>query len=212
MDLKAFNQLSCGHYLISSAYEGKESGCIVNTVQQVTAEPAQLAVTINKNSYTGELIAQSGMFEGTVLSKDVALEQIGRFGFQSGRDTEKFKGISCLRDEEGIPYVKEGMTARFFCRVTGQMDVGTHRIFVGKVEQAQCMEGESMTYAYYHQVKKGGTPKEAPSYQGEEKGQPAQKGWRCKICGYVFEGEALPPDFVCPICKKGPEYMEPLAE
>ena len=166
MDLKAFNQLSCGLYLISSAYEGKESGCIVNTVQQVTAEPAQLAVTINKNSYTGELIAQSGMFEATVLSKDVALEQIGRFGFQSGRDTEKFEGISCLRDEEGIPYVKEGMTARFFCRVTGQMDVGTHRIFVGKVEQAQCMEGESMTYAYYHQVKKGGTPKEAPSYQG----------------------------------------------
>ena len=210
MDWKAFDQLSCGLYLISSAWEGAESGCIVNTVQQVTAEPPQLAVTINKNSYTGELIGKSGLFEATVLGQQVGLEEIGRFGFQSGREVQKFEGIPALRDEAGIPYVEKGMAARFSCRITGKMDVGTHWIFVGQVEQAERLEGEPMTYAYYHQVKKGGTPKEAPSYQGEEAEKPAQKGWRCKLCGYVWEGESLPRDFICPICKKGPDYMVPL--
>ena len=212
MDMTALYKLSCGLYVITTVDGGRGVGCVVNTVTQVTAEPVQVMVAINKENFTAGAVQRAGRFAESVLAESAPMELIGRFGFRSSRDEDKFEGLKAV-EFKALPCPAEHVNAVLVCRVKETVDAGSHLLFIAEVEDAETLSKEpSMTYAYYHQVKKGGTPKEAPSYQGEEKGQPAQKGWRCKICGYVFEGEALPPDFVCPICKKGPEYMEPLAE
>ena len=204
MDKKAFYRLSSGLYLVSTAFDGKDNGCIINTALQVTSTPAQISVTINKENYTEQLIEKSGVFSVQALNEDADMDVIGVFGFKSGKDIEKFADISFKRDENGVPYITEKAAARFSCRVVNKMDVGTHVIFVGEVIDAEVMEGDPMTYAYYRQVKKGGTPAKASSYHGDvkedEKSAGRAKGWRCSICGYVYEGEELPADFVCPVC------------
>ena len=208
MDKKAFYQLSSGLYLISSVMDGRDCGCVVNTVLQVTSQPAQLSVTINKDNFTAQGVAQSGKFAAVALGQQAGLDLIGAFGFQSSKDVDKFADLPAQRDEQGIAYVPTGGIARFSCKVVQQLDVGSHIIFVGQVEQAELLEaGEAMTYAYYQQIKKGGTPKNAPSYQ-----EPAAQagGYRCKICGYVLESETIPENFKCPICQQGPEQLEKL--
>ncbi|MFQ7399643.1 MAG: rubredoxin-like domain-containing protein, partial [Neglectibacter sp.] len=111
-------------------------------------------------------------------------------------------------DENAVPYLTEQTVARYSCRVVGKLDAGTHMVFLGEVQEAQVLEEEdAMTYAYYHLVKKGLTPPKASSYRPE----PAVKGYRCKICGYVLESDTLPEDFICPICKRGSEAFEPVS-
>lgn len=205
MDQKAFFQLSYGLYLLSTTLEGRDSGCVVNTVAQVTSEPAKLSVTVSKNNFTCGQIEQSGCFAATVLTQQADMNLIAAFGFQSSKDHDKFSGFPIKRDGRGVPYIEQTAAARFSCKVEQTLDLGTHILFVGLVEEAEVLEGgEVLTYSYYHQVKKGTTPKNAPSYQKE----PEKKGWRCTVCGYVYEGDPLPDDFRCPICGRSREYFE----
>lgn len=197
MNPNAFHKLSYGLYVLSSSFEGKPSGCIINTVMQVTSTPAQISVTVNKDNYTEKTIAQSGCFAAVALTQDVSMDLIGEFGFKTSETTDKFKNFAVAQDGNGIPYLIQNAAARFSCKVVQQMDVGTHVIFVGEVTEAEVLsDSKVMTYSYYHTIKKGTTPKNAPTYQAETANA---AGYRCPVCGYVVEGE-LPADFVCPIC------------
>ena len=205
MDQKSFFKLSYGLYLVTTSIDGKDSGCVVNTVTQVTAEPAKLSVAVSKNNYTCGQMQKAGCFSATVLTQQADMDLIGTFGFQSSRDHDKFAGLEVKRDAQGIPYVTRVAAAQFSCKIEQVLDLGTHILFIGAVEDAQVLaEDEVMTYSYYHQVKKGTTPKNAPSYQEESE----KKGWRCTICGYVYEEDPLPEDFKCPVCGRGREYFE----
>lgn len=200
MDPKALFKLSYGLYILSSRSEERDCGCIINTLTQVTAEPPRLSVAVNKQNFTAGAIARSGVFTAVALAEQADMELIGAFGFQSSAQADKFKGFPIARDENGVAYVTRSAAARFSCRVVGSLDVGTHLIFVGELTGAEVLSQDPvMTYAYYHAVVKGGTPKNAPSYQEPEK-QEGAKGYRCSVCGYRLESDLLPPDFVCPIC------------
>lgn len=206
MDMKAFFSMSYGLYIVSSKANNKAAGCVVNTLAQVTSEPARMSVTVNKDNYTARIIEDSGVFAGVVLSQNATMELIGKFGFGSSSDSDKFAGLRTAVDGNGVPYVTEQTVARFSCRVVDAVDVGTHVIFIGEVTEAQVIDRDAppMTYAHYHLVKKGITPPKASSYQPEEN----KKGFRCKICGYTLGSDNLPSDFVCPICGKGAEFFE----
>ena len=170
---------------------------MANTLQQVTSSPVQLSITLNKENYTEQLIEKSGKFNAVVISQNIDMDVIRRFGFQSGKDIDKYEGIAHREDRQQIPYVSEHTCAYYTCKVVSHLDVGSHVIFVGEVVDMEVLsEEEVMTYAYYHQVKNGTTPKKASSYQE----QTEKHGWRCSICGYLYEGEVLPQDYICPIC------------
>ena len=171
MDKKAFYKITYGLYIITTSADGKDSGCVVNTLAQVTSEPARISVAINKDNYTSQQIQKSGSFSAVVLAQDVDIRLIGTFGFRSSRDTDKFAGLETQHDENGNPYVTQGTVARFACHLVDTLDVGTHLLMIGDVEDAEVLsDAEPMTYSYYHKVKKGTTPKNAPSYQ-----KPAEK-------------------------------------
>lgn len=206
VDMQSFFSMSYGLYLLSTSYQGTAAGCVVNTLAQITVEPAQITVVSHKDNYTTQLIQKSGYFTGVVLAQDATMDLIGKFGFCSSREVDKFAPFATKTDENGVPYVCEQVVARYSCKVVTTIDAGTHIIFVGEVTTAETVDKDAlpMTYAYYHQVKKGKTPPKASSYKPEE----AKKGFRCKVCGYVLESDTLPPDFVCPICKKGADFFE----
>lgn len=210
MDIQAFFKLSYGLYVVSARSGEKKYGCIVNTLQQVTAEPPMLSVAVNKNSVTAKAILDSGRFCGTVLTETADLHLIGTFGFKNSKAVDKFAAFSTKEDENNIPYLTEHAAARYSCEVAGTLDLGTHILIIGKVTEAEILSDEPvMTYDYYHRVVKGGTPPTAPSYKGNISHKPAQKAqWRCKICGYIYEGDPLPADFVCPICGQGADKFE----
>lgn len=168
MDLNAFYKVTYGLYVVSAQAEGARSGCVVNTLQQVTAEPVRLAVTVNKGNLTCELIEKAGHFSAVALDQRADLAYIGRFGFRSGRDQDKFEGISSWQDAAGMPFPLDCACARYSCAVEQTVDLGTHILFVGKAEEAEILgENPPLTYAYYREVIKGGTPKNAPSYQAK---------------------------------------------
>lgn len=206
MDPKAFFKLNYGVYIVSSSADGRDGGCVINTMAQVTSSPARLSIALNKNNYTLKLIETSGTFSGVVLSDDVDMDLIKRFGFQSGSDVNKYDGISQKRDSLNNPYPTEGACARFTCRVISTLDVGTHVIVIGEVVEAEVMDEKvpALTYANYHVKKNGTTPPNAPSYQ-ESAGKVV--GYRCTVCGYILESDTLPPDFICPVCGKDASYF-----
>ena len=208
MDMTAMFKLSYGLYVVSSSYEGKDAACVVNTLSQITASPIQVSVAVNKDNFTCQQIQKSGRFEGVVLSEDIDMGVIGTFGFQSSKDVDKFEGLAHERDTYGIPYLSEHVSARVSCKVVQSVDVGTHILFIAEVEDAQHMVNEPvMTYSYYHQVKNGTTPKNASSYQPVEE---KKSGWKCSVCGYIYEGDLLPEDFICPICHQDASVFEKL--
>jgi len=197
MDTKAFFKLSYGLYIVTSKDNDNESGCVINTMTQVTSEPSQVCITINKNNYTTELVQKSQLFNVSVLLEDVSMDVIRTFGFQSGREANKFENIDYNVDSMGLKYLKDA-AAYFTCQVKQSVDVGTHMMFIAEVKDAKVLkDGEVLTYAAYHQKKNGTTPKSAPSYVEET----TKQGWRCDVCGYIYEGETLPDDYICPICK-----------
>lgn len=207
MDTKAFFKLTYGLYIITSKFGDKESGCVINTMTQATSEPSQVTVTLNKNNYTTKLIQESGVFNVSVLLESVSMDTIRQFGFQSGQDTNKFGIGEYGEDSHGVKYLLNDSSASFTCRVKQSLDVGTHILFVAEVEDAKVLsEDEVLTYTNYHNKKNGTTPKSAPSYVEETEKQ----GWRCNICGYIYEGATLPEDFVCPICKMDVSHFEKL--
>ncbi len=168
MDLNAFFKATYGLYIVSAQAEGKESGCVVNTLTQVTAEPVRLSVTVSKENFTCGLMEKSGRFTAVALDQRADLKYIARFGFRSGRDMDKFEGLPTARDAADVPYPLENICARYSCRIVDTVDLETHVMFIGVCEEAEIMgEQEPLTYAYYRNVIKGGTPKAAPSYQAK---------------------------------------------
>ncbi len=227
MNIKAFFNLSYGVYIIGAAKDGKYNAQIANTLFQVTAEPPQLAVAINKNNLTHEFISSSGYFSASVLEKDTPLKLIGKFGFKSGREINKFENIN-YKIINDIPVVTENTLSYFICKIKKQIDAGTHTVFIGEVIEAEVIkEGEPMSYAYYHQVKGGKTQKNAPTYIKKEKKMISGERYRCKICGYIYDPvngdpdngitpntsfEDLPERWVCPICGAGKEEFEKVGD
>ena len=203
MDREAFYKLSYGLFLLSVRTAEKDSGCIVNTVIQCASEPKQLSVCVINKNYTCELIRQTGRFNVSVLSESTPFNVFQRFGMRSGRDADKF--AECLVEERtanGIRYYPEAV-AVFSCKVRSETDLGSHTQFIADVEDAVLLSGGTpMTYAYYQEnVKPKPAAETAP-------GNEPKAGWRCKVCGYVYEGEELPTDFVCPVCNHGPDDFE----
>lgn len=213
VDKKAFRELSYGLYLVSSIKDGKPVGCVVNTFAQVTSEPAQVSIAINKENYTTQGILESGMFEAVVLGESAPMELIGAFGFHSSADTDKFAAVPFATSEQGIPYVNQNITAHFSVKVSQQLDLGSHLFFVGEVVAAERFEGEpSMTYAYYHAVKGGKTPPKASSYNPEDQEVAASSerkfAWRCTVCGHIEYVDELPEGYTCPVCGVGADKFE----
>lgn len=205
MDLKALNKISYGVFLLSTEAEGKVNACITNTLMQVTAQPLRVAVTCINANYTCELLKKSGVFAITVLDKTCTFETIKHFGMQSGRDVDKFEFISLPKDTQGLPYLGWQSCAEFSCKVVDQIDLGSHTLFIADVLDSMMLsENEPMTYAYYHESVK---PK--PKAAAEKR---RIKGWRCRICGYVYEGESLPGSYLCPICGHDASDFEPIYE
>lgn len=209
MDPKAFFKLSYGVYIVSSSTDGKDGGCVINTMTQVTSSPARISIALNKNNFTLKLIETSGTFSGVVLAEAVEMDMIKRFGFQSGREASKYEDIPMGRDSLYNPYPTENVCSRFTCRVISSLDVGTHVLIIGEVVEAQVMDGtaQPLTYANYHLKKNGTTPPNAPSYQ-----ETTEKtvGYRCSVCGYILESDTLPDDFICPVCGKDASYFSKL--
>ena len=165
MDTNAFFTLSYGLYVVSSVFDGKQNGCVVNTVTQVTSQPPKLTVAINKQNLTTELIEKSGMFNAVSLTEKATMLMIGRFGFREGAKMEKYADIPFAKDSNGICYPTESVAALFSCKVIDRLDLGTHILFVGEVTEAKRLSDDPvMTYAYYHTVIKGKTPPKASSY------------------------------------------------
>ncbi|MBR4874260.1 MAG: flavin reductase [Clostridia bacterium] len=191
MDNNAFFKIGYGLYVLTAHENEKDNGCIINTVMQVTDVPKRIAIAVNKNNLTCEMILRTGEFNVSVLAHGTEFDIFKRFGFQSGRETDKFVGFSgTKRAENGILYVEENTNAYFSVIVTETIDLGTHILFIGGASEAEVLsDKETVTYDFYQQNIK-------PKPDKNEK-----KGYRCKICGYVYEGETLPDDFVCPLCK-----------
>jgi flavin reductase (DIM6/NTAB) family NADH-FMN oxidoreductase RutF len=165
MDTKALHQISYGMYIIGSRKGDSINGQTCNTVIQVSSEPPIISACINKENLTHDFIDDSGVFAVSILSQDTPLSLIGRFGFKSGREVDKFEGIDYKLGDTKAPIVLDNTLAYLEAKVINRVDVGTHTIFIGKLVGAEVIqEGEPMTYAYYHQVKRGTTPKTAPSY------------------------------------------------
>ena len=217
MDNKIFRSMSYGVYVAGTMDGDRPTGCIVNSVMQITSSPATVAISVNHDNYTNGCIAKSGLFSFSILAEDSDPGLIGGFGFRSGKDVNKFDGV----DHEmaaGVPVVKDSC-GYVVCRVINTMETATHTVFLGEVIDGVVYEGnrKPMTYAYYHQVVKGKSPKNAPTYlpEEEEKVQEAEVAsvkeekvsskWKCRICGYEHEGEELPDGFTCPWCKQGAE-------
>ena len=169
MNLKTLHKISYGLYVVSSKMNQKFNGQIANTVFQVTAEPPTIAVSINKENLTHEFIRESKVFTVSILAKETPMEFIGKFGFKSGKEIEKFQEVSHKVGITGAPIVMENTIGYLEAEVINSLDVGTHTLFIGKVVEAQIIKDEEpMTYAYYHEVKQGTTPKTAPVYIKEE--------------------------------------------
>jgi ferric-chelate reductase [NAD(P)H] len=170
MDAKALQKIVYGMYVVGSRQDGNLNGQIANTVIQVTSEPPAVAVSINKTNLTHEYIKAGRVFSISVLCEATPLSYIGAFGFKSGRDTDKLKNTNYKIGQTGAPLFPDNAVAYFEAEVTGDTDAGTHTIFIGKVVAAEVLnDNPCMTYEYYHQVKRGTTPKSAPSYIAKEK-------------------------------------------
>lgn len=194
MDKKAMYNLSYGLFVLTSQAGAKESGCIINTAGQVTSSPNRISITVNKDNYTHDLVKESGKFNVSVLSEKADFEIFKHFGFQSGRDVDKFNGYENLkRSENGLYYVTLGTNAFISGKVEQAIDLGSHTMFIAEVTDMEVLSADpSATYAYYQSNIK-------PKPEAKTEGGKTQ--WRCTVCGYVYEGEELPEDFICPLCK-----------
>ena len=218
MNLVAFYKISYGLYIVSSRKGDLLNGQIANTVNQVTAEPAKVAIAISHDNLTYEYIKESNVFSASVLSQETPMSFIGQFGFKSGRELNKFENIEYRIGQSGAPIVLDNTVAFLDAKVVDSMNVGSHTIFVGEVMDADILlDHEPLTYAYYHLIKGGKSPKNAPTYQKAEtevEGVNVET-FKCQICGYVYDPrngdpdsgippmtpfEDLPDEWVCPIC------------
>ena len=197
MDTKALFKIGYGLYVLT-ANDEKDNGCIINTVMQVTSDPCQIAIAVNKLNYTNQMIQKTKKFNVSILSENAKFDTFKHFGFQSGVNVDKFKDYTDVkRSPNGILYITKDTNAFMSAYVKQEIDLGTHIMFIAQLVASEILSDvPTATYEYYQKNIKP-KPKETK-----------KSGWRCKICGYVYEGENLPPDFICPWCKHGVEDFE----
>jgi flavin reductase (DIM6/NTAB) family NADH-FMN oxidoreductase RutF len=194
IEKEAMFKISYGLYVLVTTDGQKQNGCIVNTVSMLTDNPKRITVFVNKANYSEELLRKTGTFNVSVLSESVPFEVFKHFGFQSGKDVDKFKNTAYPTTENGLFYLHEYSNAVLSAKVIDALDYGTHTLFVAEVTEAKTLSSEkSVTYEYYQSNIK-------PKPQAQPKQEEEKEKWVCKICGYVHEGE-LPEDFICPWCK-----------
>jgi len=214
IDYNALFKVSYGLYVVCSGSREYGNGYISNTVFQVTSEPPRFATCCNKENHTAELIKASGVFSVSVLQLDAGANTIGTFGYKSGADTDKLKGMKVQYGETGVPIVLNDAIAFLEFKVVETMDVGTHLMFIGELIHSEVLDDtvEPLTYLHYRKVKKGAAPKNAPTYIDKSKlEKAAPEGdyakYECPACGYIYDEEKegvkfdeLPDDWVCPVC------------
>jgi len=228
MELKALHKITYGLYVVTSAKEGKLNGQIANTVFQITSEPPTMAVSINKQNLTHGFIYSSRVFAVSILSRDTPVRLIGNFGFKSGKDIDKFAQVHYKVGKTGAPIVMDNTLGYLEAQVINEINAGTHTVFIGKLVEAEIFrDGEPMTYAYYHEVKRGLTPESAPTYIKKEEKVSRLAKYRCTVCGYIYDSEQgdpdggikpgtafeeIPDDWVCPICGAAKSDFEKIEE
>ena len=201
MNNNAMYKLTYGLFVVTAKEGDKDNGCIVNTVSQVTTSPNRITVAINKQNYTHDMIMNTGIFNVSILTEKSKFSTYQNFGFQSGKDVDKFEKFTFKRAENGVVYIPDETNAFISANVVEKIDLGRHTLFIADVTDAEVLsEDTSVTYEYYHK-----NIKPAPKKDDEKK-----TGWICIICGYIYEGEELPADFICPLCKHGAEDFRKL--
>ncbi len=197
----ALFKIGYGLYVVTTNDGKKDNGCIVNAVMQLTSNPNKVAVAVNKLNYTHDVIMQTNKLNINCLAESAPFSVFQSFGFRSGRDADKFEGVEFERSNNGLAVLKNHVNAYMSLWVEQAIDLGTHTMFICFVTQMdELSQEDTMSYTYYHKNVK---PKSQPK---EEK----KKGYVCKICGYVYEGDELPEDFVCPLCKHPASDFEPV--
>lgn len=199
MDSKVMYNLTYGLFILTAKYGEKDNGCIVNTVMQVTTKPNRIVVAVNKQNYTYEMIAKTGEFNVSVLTEKSKFQTYKHWGFQSGRDVDKLEAISFERSANGIVYLAEETNAYLSAKVVSMTDLGTHVLFLADVTDGEVLSDDaSVTYAYYQ------------NHIKEKPDAGKKKGFICTVCGYIYEGDTLPEDFICPWCKHPASDFKPL--
>ena len=199
IDGKAFFKIGYGLYVVTTNDGRRDNGMICNTVVQVTGSPARVSVTISKSNYTHDTVRKTGKMNVCTIAETAAFPLFELYGFRSGRDADKLAGVEVTRSENGLAVIAHDCNSFFSLEVESYVDLDTHGMFICTVTEARVVsDRETMTYTYYQSNVK---PKPQPT---------EKKGWVCKVCGYVFEGETLPEDFICPLCKHGAADFEPL--
>lgn len=193
MDSRALFNIGYGLYVLTANDGAKDNGCIINTVMQVTSDPCQIAIAVNKRNYTTGLIQRTKKFNISVLSETAKFEIFKHFGFQSGKDSDKFADFfDTKRSPNGVLYITQDTNSYMSAYVKQEIDLGSHIMFIAQLVEAEILSSTpTATYTFYQKNIK-------PKPENTNK-----KGWRCKICGFVYEGEVLPADYICPICKHG---------
>jgi flavin reductase (DIM6/NTAB) family NADH-FMN oxidoreductase RutF/rubredoxin len=229
MDTKVFRKISYGVYIVTAREGNRINGQVANAVMQVCSRPPIVAIAINKENLTHAFMKKSGVFAVSILAQDAPPKLIGTFGFKSGRDLNKFEAIPYRMGANRCPIIEEHTVGYFGGKVTKELDAGTHTIFMGEVQEGELYnDKEPMTYAYYHAVKGGTTPKTAPTYidtmKTEQKEDKIMKKYKCTVCGYIYDPdkgdadggippgtpfEKLPDDWTCPICGASKADFEP---
>ena len=199
MDKKALYNLSYGVFMLATRSGNVVNGCITNTCIQVANNPVRIAISVLNSNYTCDLIKESGIFTLSLLDQTCSFETIRHFGFQSGRTVDKFEGQKVNRSGNGLVFLDKYINAFMSLKVEQYVDLGTHGMFICSVTEARVMsDQETMTYTYYQNNVK---PK--PETEGKH-------GFVCKVCGWIYEGDTLPDDIVCPLCKHGAADFEPI--
>lgn len=202
MDKAAIYKVGYGLYMLSAKDGEKDNGCIINTAMQITSQSSiKFIISVNKMNATHDMIKKTKLFNISILTTEAPFNVFEQFGFKSGRDTDKFENIDYVsRDENGILYLTKYTNAYLAFKVIDMIDCDTHTIFLSELTNAKSLSDvESLTYNYYQKNIKPRPEKEVIS------------GWKCRICGYIYEGESLPDNFVCPICKHGAEDFEKIS-
>lgn len=198
MDATILFRLTYGMYVLTAKDGEKDNGCIINTAGQVTDTPLRMTITLGKMNYTHDMIVRSGQFNISVLDETAPFSVFRHFGFQSGKTVEKFENFNYKRSENGITYIPDHTSAFLSGKVIDTMDFGTHTMFLADVTDAgRLSEANPVTYGYYQSHIK---PKSEQN--------PGKHGYRCRVCGFIYEGDELPPDYICPICKHGAADFE----
>ena len=200
LETNAMFKINYGLYLLATKYDGKDNACIINAVNQITDNPRRVAISVNKENYTHELLLKSREFTISVLTENTPFEVFEKFGYQSGKNIDKITASDNFsRCDNGIVYFTENTNAVICGKVVATLDYGTHTLFIGEVDTANVLSNlPSISYDFYLKH-----IKPLPQIPTDKK-----KGYVCKICGYIYEGDELPPDFICPICKHGAQDFE----